>query len=164
MKPLLFVLLCAAAALAEDPTRIAPACGPNGARFDVVTTKNPRKALTPDAGKALLYFIEDDTRFETFAKPTVRLGFDGAWAGATHGNSFFAVSVDPGEHHLCASWQNYGLVFRAGTRNAAPPHRRGRPVVYFRVKNVYRKDESPSSGPSNPSTATRASFWRTLTR
>jgi len=144
VKPLFIVLLLAATAFAQDATRLAPACGPNGASFDVVTTKNPHKAATPDAGKALVYFIEDDTRFDTVPKPTVRAGLDGAWAGATHGNSFFAVSVDPGEHHLCASWQTYGLVFRAGTRSAAAQlTAEAGHSYYFRIKNVFRKDESP---------------------
>ena len=31
---------------------------------------------------------------------------DGAWVGANNGNSYFALTVDPGEHHLCASWQS----------------------------------------------------------
>ncbi len=37
---------------------------------------------------------------------TVRFGIDGAWAGANNGNSYFALTVDPGVHHLCASWQS----------------------------------------------------------
>lgn len=37
---------------------------------------------------------------------TVRFGMDGAWVGANYGNSYFAVTVDPGIHHLCASWQS----------------------------------------------------------
>jgi hypothetical protein len=31
---------------------------------------------------------------------------DGAWVGANHGDSWFAVSVAPGEHHLCATLQS----------------------------------------------------------
>jgi len=37
---------------------------------------------------------------------TVRFGMDGAWVGADNGNSYFALSVDPGVHHLCANWQS----------------------------------------------------------
>ena len=36
----------------------------------------------------------------------VRYGVDGAWVGANKGNSYFAVTVDPGVHHLCVSWQS----------------------------------------------------------
>lgn len=31
---------------------------------------------------------------------------NGAWVGANHGNSYFSVSVDPGEHHVCATLQS----------------------------------------------------------
>jgi hypothetical protein len=31
---------------------------------------------------------------------------DGARAGANNNNSYFAVTVDPGVHHLCVSWQS----------------------------------------------------------
>jgi hypothetical protein len=37
---------------------------------------------------------------------TVRFGIDGAWVGADFGNSYFAIDVAPGEHHLCADWQS----------------------------------------------------------
>ena len=30
----------------------------------------------------------------------------GAWVGATKGDSYFTVTVDPGEHNLCASMQS----------------------------------------------------------
>jgi len=41
-----------------------------------------------------------------FMYATVRFGLDGAWAGANNNNSYFAVTVDPGVHHLCVSWQS----------------------------------------------------------
>jgi len=28
------------------------------------------------------------------------------WVGANHGNSYFSVSVEPGEHHVCATLQS----------------------------------------------------------
>jgi hypothetical protein len=31
---------------------------------------------------------------------------DGVWVGANHGNSYFSVSVEPGEHHVCATLQS----------------------------------------------------------
>jgi hypothetical protein len=31
---------------------------------------------------------------------------DGAWLGATRTNSYLAFSVEPGDHHLCTSWQS----------------------------------------------------------
>jgi hypothetical protein len=41
-----------------------------------------------------------------FMYATVRFGLDGIWAGANNNNSYFTVTVDPGVHHLCASWQS----------------------------------------------------------
>ena len=31
---------------------------------------------------------------------------DGAWLGANHGNSYFTVSVEPGQHHVCVTSQS----------------------------------------------------------
>jgi len=35
-------------------------------------------------------------------------GLDGKWVGANTKHSYFFFEVDPGEHHLCASWQSVG--------------------------------------------------------
>jgi hypothetical protein len=37
---------------------------------------------------------------------TVRFGMDGTWVGANKGDSYFALTVAPGVHHVCASWQS----------------------------------------------------------
>jgi hypothetical protein len=68
---------------------------------------------------------------------TARIGLDGAWVGANHGDSWFSFLAEPGEHHLCANWQPAALVegfvpaklvspagFRAEAGN----------VYYFRVR------------------------------
>jgi hypothetical protein len=36
-----------------------------------------------------------------------RIGLDGAWVGAVQHNSYFSVSVEPGEHPVCASPQSH---------------------------------------------------------
>ncbi len=36
----------------------------------------------------------------------MKLAMDGAWVGANHGNSYFSVSVEPGEHHVCVTLQS----------------------------------------------------------
>ena len=33
---------------------------------------------------------------------TTNVGLDGTWVGANKSGSYFAVSVEPGEHHVCA--------------------------------------------------------------
>jgi len=34
------------------------------------------------------------------------MAMDGAWVRANHGNSYFALSVEPGEHHVCVTLQS----------------------------------------------------------
>jgi hypothetical protein len=53
-----------------------------------------------DADKATLFIVGDDVGV---AHPTIRIGVDGAWVGATRSSSYFSIPLEPGEHHLCAS-------------------------------------------------------------
>jgi hypothetical protein len=82
----------------------SPGCGNDSIKFSVKTDKAQHPSQ-PQTGNALIYFIEDDSNFNSASKPTTRAGLDGKWVGATHGNSYLSFSVDPGVHHLCASWQ-----------------------------------------------------------
>ena len=36
----------------------------------------------------------------------MKVAVDGAWAGANHGNSYFSIFVEPGEHHVCVTLQS----------------------------------------------------------
>jgi hypothetical protein len=108
MKALLVLLFVALPAFGQNQpsgTAVAPGCGPAKTEFEVTTGQDPHPSSRATDGKALVYFLQDDKEFASRPRPTVRFGVDGAWAGATHSNSYFYVSVDPGEHHLCASWQ-----------------------------------------------------------
>ncbi len=106
---LLLCCLCVAsvpAISAENPVARFPktpaalaACGPQTLKVNYKTIPTPRVVASPAAGKALIYFFVDTPQ----GSPTVRLGVDGKWAATTRGTSFAAVSVDPGEHHLCSS-------------------------------------------------------------
>lgn len=106
----------------------------------MTTDKGQHPVAKPDAEKAVVYFVEDDSEFGTVPKPTTRIGLDGAWVGATHGNSYFYVPVDPGEHHLCASWQTAVVVFQGHQTAAA--HFTAEPggVYYFEVRNTWARD------------------------
>ncbi len=88
----------------------------------------------------MIYFMEDDCSFESRPRPTTRLGVDRKWVGANHGDSYFYVSVDPGEHHLCASWQSF-VVFQAHETSAAA-HFTAEPghTYYFRVRNTWLRE------------------------
>ena len=118
MKAFLVSFCIAASALAQqkvrlgqyaDQERLASACGPAGASFKVNLDSSQHGPLPPEAGKAQVYFIHQaGIPFEhlTLAYPTTKYAIDGSWAGAGHGDSWFAVAIAPGEHHVCASLQS----------------------------------------------------------
>jgi hypothetical protein len=66
-------------------------------RFEVTTSTNQNPSSKADAGKALIYFLQDDTHFNSRARPSTLVGLDGQWIGATSGNSYF---YDSDEGHL----------------------------------------------------------------
>jgi len=142
LKAIPVILLFAAPAFAQDAAGTAAApggCGPDNAKFEVKTAKQ-HPLSQPEAGKALVYFIEDDKEFGSNPKPTTRAGVDGAWVGATHGNSYFSFTVDPGEHHLCASWQTAVVIFQGHPTAAAHLTAEAGGVYFFRVKNKWVRD------------------------
>jgi hypothetical protein len=117
-------------------TAIAPDCGAANADFEVRTDNGQHPTAQPDAGKALVYFLQDDAEFGSRPRPTTRFGIDGQWVGATHSNSYFYISVDLGEHHLCASWQ--GLVVLGPKRSEAAlgfTAEAGK-IYYFRANDI----------------------------
>jgi hypothetical protein len=141
MKAAFILLLLASPALAQNKDRaVAPGCGAVDAKFDVKKVKGQHPISQPDAGKALVYFIEDDTDFDSIFKPTTRAGLDGAWVGATHGNSYFYFSVEQGEHHLCASRQSTEDPGQTLTKAVAHFTAQAGNIYYFRVKNRWHRD------------------------
>jgi len=105
MKTYAWLVCLALAPLAHAKKAVLPdACGDNKVQFEVKAVDDHAQPLTPDAGKSLLVFVEENKVFG--ANATIRLGVDGAWVGATHGAQYFLVQLAPGEHHLCASMQN----------------------------------------------------------
>jgi hypothetical protein len=103
-----FIVLCfAASAFAQKlPGTVPVACGPNDVDFKVKLNDAAPAVVQPGPGKALVYFIHDAGSGMVFAYPTLKMGVDGAWVGANHGDSWFSVNVDPGEHHVCATLQS----------------------------------------------------------
>jgi hypothetical protein len=118
------------------PNTGAPGCGVDSAKF-AVDNGAGGAAASGEPGKALVYFIEDDSNFGSFPKPTTRMGVDGKWVGATHGNSYMALAVDPGEHHLCASWQTAVILGKGKMASAAHFTAEAGGVYYFEVKNTF---------------------------
>jgi len=119
----------------------APGCGNPEANFSVDTVKGAHPSQ-PDAGKALVYIIENDSNFNSVPKPTTRDGLDGKWVGATHGNSYLYFLVDPGVHHLCASWQKAVLIGKGRRTAAAHFTANAGGVYYFEVKNEFFESSS----------------------
>ncbi|MGO8758911.1 MAG: hypothetical protein ACLQG3_12380 [Terracidiphilus sp.] len=89
--------------------RLASACGPAKASFKVDLDSAEHGPMPPEAGKAMVYFIHDTGigyGGSTIGYPTTKYGVDGSWVGAGHGDSWFAVAVAPGEHHVCTTLQS----------------------------------------------------------
>jgi hypothetical protein len=121
-----------------------PGCGDKKIKWDVATDRSKHPVATPEPGKALVYFLQDDTNFQVTPRPTTRFGLNGSWVGATPANAYFYVSVDPGEQHLCASWQ---LWAQAG-HSAAADHflAEADKSYFFVVRNLYiNVDHGPPS-------------------
>jgi hypothetical protein len=89
------------------PALAQTACGPLDAQFDAQPAA-VQPAAQAEPSKALVYVAEDFTKAPgEIGNPTLRVGMDGAWLGATRTSSYLAFNVEPGEHHLCASWQSH---------------------------------------------------------
>jgi hypothetical protein len=99
------VLLISAAQ--AGATILPDACGDDRVKFEVKTEKGQPAPPAPPEGKAQIVFVENENHMiGAFMYATVRFGMDGAWTGANYSNSYFVLNVEPGVHHLCASWQS----------------------------------------------------------
>jgi hypothetical protein len=107
MRIVVVALLFAASGFAQAAPGIATAaCGPEKTDFKVTLDKSQKAPAEAEPGKARVYFLHDAGSGATVGYPTTKLGMDGVWVGANHGNSYFSVSVEPGEHHVCATLQS----------------------------------------------------------
>ena len=108
MRIVVLVMLFATSTLAPvvQPGAATAACGNERVSFKVKLDESQHPLAQPDPGKARVYFIHDAGTNNTLAYPTVKVAIDGAWVGAHHGNSYFSISVEPGEHHVCVTLQS----------------------------------------------------------
>jgi hypothetical protein len=134
MRIALVLLLLAASAFAQDQSAVATAaCGAKDTSFDVKLDKSQHTLEEPEPGKARVYFVQDIGVMSCLGScATMKIGMDGAWVGANQHNSYFSLSVEPGEHHLCANPQAH---FQAG-RLVALVHftAEAGKVYYFRTR------------------------------
>ena len=156
-------LLFVSSLVAQDQHKFdeTPGCGLPEVKFDVKTEKGQHSAKS-DAGKALVYFIEDDSNFAQLPRPTTRVGVDGTWVGANHGNSYFQINIDPGVHHICASWQS-SIPWNRGKPFAAHFTAVPGAVYYFEIRNYagesgYRLDFVPIDSDEGRLLANRFSY------
>ncbi len=112
-------------------------CGSSKAGWDVKTVRDHPPSPHPQDGKALVYVIQSMWDHPGIViggdKATTRVGIDGAWVGANHGDSYFFFPVDPGEHSICADWQST-FYARSGLASAADLNVQAGGIYYFRVK------------------------------
>jgi len=107
MKKIVLILFLAASAFGQTaPVGSTAACGRDNVSFKVKLDDSQHTFTPPDAGKARVYFFHDAGTNNTLGYPTVKVGMDGAWVGAQHGNSYFSEAVEPGDHHVCIMLQS----------------------------------------------------------
>jgi hypothetical protein len=110
MKLAVVLIFCTVSALAQDQSAISAAesaCGSFTGRFDTKRDDSQHALAQPEAGKALIYVIQDMGVVNCIgACITTRVALDGTWVGANEHNSYFSFAVDPGEHHLCVNRQS----------------------------------------------------------
>jgi Protein of unknown function (DUF2846) len=150
MKTALVILLFASSAFAQTApaptgTAAAPGCGPADFSFEVKSDGSSHPVSQPKTGKALVYFMQDDKVFESRPRPTVKWGVDGNWVGATQANTYFYISVDPGEHHLCSEWQTAVIVTAGHQAAAAHFTAEAGQVYYFRAQDFFWKDTNAAN-------------------
>jgi hypothetical protein len=81
------------------------ACGASDVNFQVKSDYQGKHLPEVAAGKAVVYFVQTQ-KIAAINHITAKIGLDGAWVGANQGDSYFFITVDPGEHHVCARWQS----------------------------------------------------------
>jgi hypothetical protein len=134
MKVALIALLFAAPAFAQAaPAGSTAACGPENVTFGVKLDESQHTLARPDPGRARVHFFQDAGTSHTFGYPTVKIAMDGAWVGANHGNSFFSVSVEPGEHHVCVTLQSSQFAQRVELAHFTAEAEK---VYYYRTRLV----------------------------
>jgi hypothetical protein len=112
MKAACLILFAASAfaqVMAQDQPATAAAeaaCGPKDVKFDAKEDTTQHPTPSPDAGKALVYVVQEIGQLQCKGCALTKVGMDGTWVGANQGSSYFFFEADPGEHHLCLNWQS----------------------------------------------------------
>jgi hypothetical protein len=138
LRIIAFVMLFAASAFAQAPLAgPTAACGRENVSFKVKLDASQHMPAQPEPGKALVYFFQDAGTSLTLGYPTVKLAMDGAWVGANHGNSYFFVSAEPGEHHVCVTLQSSLVAQRVELAHFTAEAQK---VYYYRTRLVMSRN------------------------
>jgi len=113
-------------------TTLPDSCGSDQVKFKVTQRDNAPALEAADPGKAQVVLIEtlDPVGKCIGCEITGRIGVDGAWVGASKGSSYFAFSVEPGTHNLCASWQSRIEMFKSKVAMASLNAEAGKTYYY----------------------------------
>lgn len=147
MKTVLTLFFFAVSAIAQDKSAVLKAesaCGPTDVHFDAQTASSqPQAQLQP--GQALVYVAEVFQKAPgELGNPTLRVGLDGTWMGATRSNSYISFSVQPGEHHLCTNWQSHQRRLSREAAFASVNAEAGK-TYYFRARITYNSSFNSTS-------------------
>lgn len=104
--------------------------------------------------KQLVYAVEDlgqcsqctgrgNAFFTDVSMALTKVGMDGNWMGANHGNSYLLFTADPGEHHLCLNWQSVFVVRSRAFAMANFTAEEGK-TYYFRARVFRGRTITPS--------------------
>ena len=130
---------------AHTASASAPGCGTTDTKFEIKTVSSSHPYVKPEPGKAMVYFLQDDTAFASHPRPSTRFGLDGEWIGGTQSNSYFYVAIDPGEHHMCGEWQNFVGLTNGHKSGAASFNAEDGGTYFFIVRDVYIRENTPAT-------------------
>lgn len=137
MKILLSVLLCSVPLFAQNrPAPPSSACGNMHVSMAVDLGDSSHQVPTVEPGKARIYFIEETGQTTNWGYPTTRIGIDGNWVGANKKNSYFSVTVEPGQHHLCLALQSALARFAPETIQLAHLNAEAGQTYYYRSRII----------------------------
>lgn len=93
---------------ASKPAAAQDACGSPRVKYTVKQVAAQPPPPQPEPGKALVFVVEHQVSTPAICVHcaiATRVAVDGQWVGAGSGDSWFAFSLAPGPHHLCAMFQ-----------------------------------------------------------
>jgi hypothetical protein len=146
------VVLFAVSAFAQDQAAITAAqaaCGPKEVKFDAKQDVAQHPTPQAEAGKALVYVVQNLGEMQCTGCALTKVGLDGAWVGATQGSSYIYFPAEPGERHICVNWQSR-LEWRSRSLALENFTAEAGHIYYFRIRlsisrSIYSFDLDPVS-------------------